>query len=217
VSYVNQNQFNALTVLADANQQGTPPALQSGDILISHRHAGTKKWEDKAFHASTIVIKTSHDSTQVRLYESMPQDGVRSIPWTDLDDDCTVFRPWGVGSPEEAAASAALQAVAFREAGVGYSDHGVGRAILCGVGKKTFGEGARKRLEKYQKSARHAPKNCVCSEYVVLCYQMALNIDHRQFIKLDAKFTTPWNLEDYLMNNINWTLAGAFKGKPKPK
>jgi hypothetical protein len=214
-----ESAFSALPVIADANQRDSRPALQSGDILISHRHAGKEKWDNKAYHASTIVIPSGHDSTEVRLYESHPDShGVRSLPWTVLDDDCTVFRPWGPGSVD-AAAAAALKAAALCQARVGYSSHfvGVGRGILCGVGGPKYGDGARERLMKYHGRESGAPKNCVCSEYVVLCYQLALGEAHPYFIRLDAKHTAPWDLEDYLLGKIgvNWMLAGAAKGKSK--
>lgn len=215
MAHVTQTQFAGLPLVVDANALGTGSGLQSGDILIHHRHVGGG-WDDKAFHASTVAIQTDIDFTMVILYDSMPGFGVRSKFWPQFHDDCSVFRPAGAGGPA-AGAAAGLQAEAFRAAGVGYSSgfFGVGRAILCGIGSKKFGSGAKARLQKYHGRDRPVPKNCVCSEYVVLCYQLALAEGDDHFIKLDAKYTTPWDLESYLLASPHWTLAGAAKGKPK--
>jgi hypothetical protein len=215
MAHVTQAQFAALPVVADANLAGPAPGLQSGDILIHHKHSGTGAWDNKGFHASTVAIQTTIDFTAVILYDSMGGVGIRSKMWPDFHDECTVFRPWGVGTPADAGAAAGLQAEAFRAAGVGYSSFGVGRAILCGLGGKKFGTGAKGRLTKYHGRTTPVPKNCVCSEFVVLCYQMALAEGDDHFIKLDAKFTTPWNLLSYLLKNIHWTLVGAAKGRPR--
>lgn len=215
MSHVTSQQFTTLPVIADANQQGVQPGFQSGDILIHHRHTG-KSWENNAFHASTVAIQTDSGFTLALMYDSLPGDGVRYKPWGAFHDDCAVFRAAGAGGAN-AGAEAGLQADAFRAAGVGYSDgfFGVGRAIGCGLGSKKFGKGARARLAKYKGRAVAVPKNCVCSEYVILCYQMALTEADTHFIKLDAKYTTPWGLEHFLMNSVNWTLVGVVKGRAR--
>ena len=212
---VTQTQFAALPIVADANQPFAANGLQSGDILIHHKHSGTGAWDNKGFHASIVAIPTDIDFTMVKLYDSMGGVGIRSKMLPELHDECTVFRPWGFGIPADAGAAAGLEAEVFRGAGVGYSSFGVGRAILCGVGGKKFGTGAKGRLTKYHGRTTPVPKNCVCSEFVVLCYQMALDEGDDHFIKLDAKFTTPWNLLSYLLKDIHWQLVGRAKGRAR--
>jgi hypothetical protein len=216
MTHVTSQQFATLPVIADATLMDAKPGLQSGDILIHHRHSG-KGWEDRPFHASTVAILTDNNEIRTKMYDSLPQDGVRRKEWPSFYDDCVVFRPYGAGG-DDAGAEAGLQADAFYNARVGYSDglFGIGRAIGCGIGSRKFGNSARARLAKYKARATPVPKNCVCSEYVVLCYQMALKEGDAHFFQLDAKYTTPGVLESFLMNSVNWHMVGAVRGFVKP-
>jgi len=219
MAYVTQDQFAALDVIADATLTGEAPRFQSGDILIHHQHSGTTgAYDKKGFHVSTVSILTDIGVTFWKMIDSMGGVGIRYKYWPTFHDDCTVFRPIGVGNPEADGAAAAFQAETFLSAGVGYSSFGVGRAIRAGLGGKLFpkfGSGAQARLAKYHGRETPVPKNCICSEFVVLCYQMAPAEACGHFINLDAKYTTPWGLLSYLLKDINWRLVGRVQGKSK--
>ncbi|MBX3206573.1 MAG: hypothetical protein KF764_15985 [Labilithrix sp.] len=92
------------------------------------------------------------------------------------------------------------------------TQYGKARAGLKSwTGSSSFGSGARERLAKYrtrmavpfEDSAEAIVKNVFCSEFVVLCYQLASADENgRHFIKLDAKHTLPKNLRAYLQNDL---------------
>lgn len=103
------------------------------------------------------------------------------------------------------------------------AEYGVSRAIFKSwTGSSTFGSGAQGRLKKYRErlklndvgsaaGAKPVPivKNVFCSEFVILCYQLALSEEHPLFIKLDGLHTLPSGLKTYLDRNSSaWRLVG---------
>lgn len=84
------------------------------------------------------------------------------------------------------------------------------RSAGAGLGSSTFGDAARKRLEKYQDRSKLMPKNVICSEMVILVYQLFVieEDESKGFIKIDAKHTTPGTLASYLYKSPFWDLAG---------
>lgn len=102
------------------------------------------------------------------------------------------------------------------------SSYGTSRACFAWAGSTTFGNGAFERLAKYKQrlnSGEHqgVVKNVFCSEFVILCYQLAL-VDLAQktsqsssyFIELDAKHSYPKHLREYLRKNPTLWEEGAF-------
>jgi hypothetical protein len=98
------------------------------------------------------------------------------------------------------------------------TEYGKSRAFFGSwTGTGTYGESAKQRLITYRlrlslKGDHAIVKNVYCSEFVVLCYQLACEDDNsRHFIKLDAKHTLPKNLRAYLDNDkAYWELAGEW-------
>jgi len=60
-----------------------------------------------------------------------------------------------------------------------------------GIGSSHFGLGAMARLQKYRSRQGMAPKNAICSEMCTLAYQLAMTESDPDFIRLDAKHSTP--------------------------
>lgn len=187
----------------------TAQALQVGDILIHHAHPG-EAWAERAFHCS-IVGGTPGNRV---LFDSLPGDGVRSKMLSQLNDQCAVFRPRApaVGL-EDAVANRARM---MRNANTGYSDAGPMRAIGSIFATHKYTKESGKRLAKYHGRANGSPKNVFCSELVILCYQLGcldlnLHLGSTHFPNRDGKFTTPWDLEDYLDRHHNdWELVGGI-------
>jgi hypothetical protein len=134
-----------------------------------------------------------------------------------ITDQCAVFRPLTDAGSAGVGAAAANRAAMMLTAGTGYSDSlfGVGRAVGSVFASHKFDAGARQRLAKYTARASGSPKNVFCSEYVILCYQMAcgdlgLPQTAAHFPNRDAKYTTPWDLEAYLLKYAAvWQLLGG--------
>jgi hypothetical protein len=186
--------------------------LQPGDILIHHRHGLNGAWELMAFHCSIVGFP---DQGMATVIDSLPAQGVRRKPTVLITDGCVVFRPIippGVADVANAAATRAMMMVA---ATTQYGDHGITRAAGGLFVSSSFGAGAQTRLNKYHAKASGSPKNAYCSELVILCYQlgcMDLNLHHgaAHFPNRDAKFTTPWDLEAYLLKHHQaWQNVGA--------
>lgn len=84
------------------------------------------------------------------------------------------------------------------------------RLAVASLGSCAFGSGARGRLEKYQGRTHLAPTNVVCSEMVILAYQLFVieEDESKGFIKLDGKHSIPENLAVYLYESPHWELVG---------
>jgi hypothetical protein len=86
--------------------------------------------------------------------------------------------------------------------------YGLYRAVRLAVGSSSYGDGAKKRLEKYRgRLAAGADKlvtTLTCSEAVILCYQLTLTATDNHFISLDAAHTMPRTLAKYLRSNVHW-------------
>jgi hypothetical protein len=106
------------------------------------------------------------------------------------------------------------------------AEYGVARAIFKSwTGSSTFGSGAQARLKKYRerlqlndtaagKGGKTIPivKHVFCSEFVILCYQLALGEDHPLFIKLDGLHTLPGGLKTYLDGKSDtWRQVGEVE------
>ncbi|GAA4650023.1 hypothetical protein GCM10023116_23060 [Kistimonas scapharcae] len=86
------------------------------------------------------------------------------------------------------------------------------RGVASAFGTSTFGSGARARLSKYRSRTGNTPKNVICSEMVILAYQLSVDVEDEQsgFINLDAKHSTPGTLASYLYHNPHWQLVGSI-------
>lgn len=106
------------------------------------------------------------------------------------------------------------------------AEYGAARAIFKSwTGSSTFGTGAQGRLKKYRerlklndtaagKGGKTVPivKHVFCSEFVILCYQLALGEDHPLFIKLDGLHTLPSGLKTYLDGKSDvWRMVGEVE------
>jgi hypothetical protein len=218
MAQVSEAEFNQLTLIGDAGDASVALGLRAGDILMHHRHHGDTSWPTGIRHPHHCSIVDTEDG-ETHLYDSMPGDGLRKKDFGELHDDCVVFRPKGNEVAESSAAEAGTQAALLYSCHqVGYGDkdyfQGCGRALGCLLARKKFSAGTRARLNKY--IDRGYPKNAICSELVILCYQMPLSKGNTHFINIDGKYTTPHGLESYLLHHpSNWELAGKLLGKLK--
>lgn len=101
--------------------------------------------------------------------------------------------------------------------------YGTSRAVFKSwSGSSSFGKDAQTRLAKYRERLRlndaggdkiSIVKNVFCSEYVILCYQLALADTHPLFIKLDAMHSLPSTLKNHLTkDSANWRMVGEHEG-----
>lgn len=202
---VTRAEFDQLPLLYKSGDPMDQSGLEIGDIII---HNDSKQWtayKDSgplaSFHASMMVDK-------IFRIHALPGKGVEIDLVGGMGDMAIVFR-LGPALLNPYAQQAADYAKKME--GVAYSK---GRAIAMPFASRDFDKSARKRLDKYATAAYdYRPKHVVCSELIVLAYQFAFGQGHQSFIQLDAKHTTPGNLESYLLNNAtNWTLAGRIRG-----
>jgi len=95
------------------------------------------------------------------------------------------------------------------------AEYGVARSIFKSwSGSSAFGSGSLQRLSKYRTRMQEDQgvlKNVYCSELVVLCYQLGLDIqqDHANWIDLDGKHTLPSTLKSWLERRpTRWSFVG---------
>jgi len=167
--------------------------------------------DDKAGHANMTAPDTTYkvDSVDRERDETGERvDGVRRIPLSRDRNPALVYRFHNRAT--------ALRAALLAEGWVGrvrYSDGAGGgtgltfRAIGAALGSSHFGLGAMARLQKYRSRAGMAPKNLICSEMCILAYQLAMSEDDPDFIRLDAKHSTPARLMSYLDSSPYWALV----------
>jgi hypothetical protein len=79
------------------------------------------------------------------------------------------------------------------------------RAVFAKLGSSKFENNAKNRLKKYRKRQNFAPKNMICSELVILSYQLSGNLGDGYFIEVDAKHATPPVIEAYLNKSKSWS------------
>jgi hypothetical protein len=88
------------------------------------------------------------------------------------------------------------------------------RAVRAIFVPDTYGGSARKRIDKYKgryEKDKRGPNRAFCSEFVILCYQIAMDYDNPYFPKIDAKYLVPKTLEGYLNKAWGWGLMGRFE------
>jgi hypothetical protein len=202
---VTRTQFNALAVLYQSGNPMDQSGLEVGDVLI---HNDSKQWAAykesgplASFHASMMIEK-------IMRVHALPDTGVMKDLVGNMGDMAIVFRL----EPALLHPFAGLAAqYAENMVGVPYSR---GRAVAMPFVSKSFGSGAKARLDKYATDDYgFRPKHVVCSELIILAYQFAMDQGHQAFMDLDAKYSTPADLESYFLNHGNiWELVGRIKG-----
>lgn len=105
------------------------------------------------------------------------------------------------------------------------AQYGAARAVFKSwTGSSAFGTNAKERLKKYRERLKlndqasasggkptAVVKHVFCSEFVVLCYQLALGEDHPLFIQLDGMHALPSTLKSYLDRNADkWRMVGEI-------
>lgn len=128
------------------------------------------------------------------------KDGVMAYLINDVD---VHFSP---SVPFSAVRKAEIVNVAERIAST--TKYGLYRATRLLFGSKTFGSGARSRLNKYHSRLKsgigHVVATVTCSEAVLLCHQLTSKENELSFINLDAAHTMPRDLLEYLNSNVHW-------------
>lgn len=168
---------------------------------------------DVFFHVEDSVVGHTNmlSSNPMKKVDSVDPDGVRIFPLDRDRKTAIVFRFRDANIAFRAAKIAEEWANTYRlggydNDGVGYSDHAqgfgvTGRVIGALIGSGKFGTGARARLLKYRNRTGMKPKNVICSEMVILAYQLAMAEGDEGFIKLDAKHSLPSTLFRYFVNH----------------
>ncbi|MDP4025150.1 hypothetical protein Q8W71_21190 [Methylobacterium sp. NEAU 140] len=176
-----------------------------GDILIT-------KSSNVVSHCAIVIGNDKSKMPRLRIFHATSA-GMKIDDMGDWSLKADVYRPKDL-KPE---LRDKLHTVAERifQAGTSY---GTTRAFfVTGFGSNSFTDGARERLAKYRSRMtldQQVLKNVVCSEAVVLTYQLACEAEgDRHFIKLDAKRTLPKNLRSYLQGDPTyWSLTPFAAG-----
>lgn len=136
--------------------------------------------------------------------DSVPPNGVRNLALIHDKHRAIVYR---FKRNDETALRAAKLAVSWAvKQSVGYSDsntfisEGAGflssRQLGFIWGGCNWGKGAQGRLQKYLGRGK-TPRNVTCAEMCILAYQLNMSENDPDFIKLDAKYTSPTRLMQY--------------------
>lgn len=177
----------------------------AGDILIT-------KSRNVVSHCAIVIGNEKGKNPRLRIFHATSA-GMKIDDMGDWSLAADVYRPKDL--KPELAAKLHVIAEKIHQAGTSY---GATRALfVTGLGSSSFGSGSRERLAKYRERMtldQQVLKNVVCSEAVVLTYQLACDTENdRHFIKLDAKRTLPKNLRSHLQENATyWGLTPYAAG-----
>ncbi|MBP2300482.1 hypothetical protein [Azospirillum picis] len=188
-----------------------PVTLQAGDILINsdkfgHVGLAIGNWQGNRSASSTAT----HCACMAIVHAT--NSGVILDGW---GQKAVVFRPLQLSVTEVLAVSKIAEEIRNG------AQYGAARAVFKSwTGSSSYGKGARERLDKYRSRLRmndtggtalSIVKNVFCSELVILAYQLALNEDHAQFIRLDGMHSLPSTLKTYLTGRSNaWRMEGDY-------
>ncbi|NYZ18411.1 hypothetical protein HND93_01700 [Azospirillum sp. ROY-1-1-2] len=182
----------------------------AGDILINTRKFG---------HAGLGVC-----NSMGRALTTLSSPATRAIDVIHATNDGIVYG-WGLKAyvyrPNDLTYGDARKIARIADEIRSGSQYGAARAVFKSwSGSSAFGKDARTRLAKYRErlalrdtagGTTPIVKHVFCSEFVILCYQLALGEDHRLFIRLDAMHTLPSGLKKHLdQNAANWRMVGEI-------
>lgn len=117
--------------------------------------------------------------------------------------------------------------------GQGSSQYSMPKALMAAFGRTAYGEKAALRVMKYRqyrdtlggppsdqlqlRSGRPiGPKEWFCSMFAIACFQAATENDNqiRQYLPLDARYTSPMSLHGFLSRSDRWRLVGSQLPRP---
>lgn len=196
-----------------------PNFLAAGDILITDKggagHAGVAIFDTEMFDEGILTLMRNHGQpVRANAVAHAVMGGGIEITY-GWHQRSKIYRPRQL----DLAFQERIYSVAKEmQAGARY---GMARAVLKSWSRSSkFSTKASDRLAKYRdRMANHQGniaivKNVYCSEFVVLCYQLACaNEDDPRFINKNAKHTLPLQLKAWLDKNpTNWTRVGVTPG-----
>ena len=194
--------------------------LQVGDILITSQrnfvsHCGivakySPPTDEKRFTNIGIIHATTGG-----MQEDDP------VKWTHVRGSTDVFRyDWESSPFQSRKMKEKLTNVAYGlKQRCSYSKT---RAFIKSwTGTSSYGPNAAERLSKYTFRYNNPNittiANLYCSEFVILCYQIAsmegdtINSSSKYFINLDGKHSLPKDLRNWLLNRQGfWSMAGTL-------
>ena len=192
--------------------------LQAGDILIHHGDEG-KDWAEGIIGTFHCSILTSPNFRYHSTFTGSDPAGVRFSHMNGFSDAAAVFR---LKDPNFSFYSKAAAKIAEKW-GTGSNKVGyrggknlfkvVGHTLNTAIRSSSYGSDAKERLKKYKDRPDCRPKHVICSEFVVLCYQLAMEENSPAYPRIDAKHCSPKYLEDYLMDSTHWDLIGVAAGE----
>jgi hypothetical protein len=170
--------------------------LEVGDILISKKSFG---------HAGIVKISEGTTATIIHAVNA----GIKTESVIKFPNNATTYRPNNLTDGARATLVHTMNrfTLAGEERSIHYSP---GRAVKNWLGRSNFDDDARKRRLKYLSYSSGLPKNVICSELVILCYQLAFEPGSQFFISKDAKHTLPNSLENYLKES-HWSCMGNVR------
>ena len=235
-AYTSTSGSTGAPIMSSASGSGSPLSSSVAHELVTKRHLAPELaqliqgkpaygWAyrlpgDVFFHVVNAHIGHSNmlTSDPMMKVDSVDPVGVRRFPLERDRRPAIVFRFKNAKIAFRAAKIAEEWANTARmhgydQDGVGYSDHArgagvTGRVIGALIGSGKFGTGAQARLMKYHNRTGMKPKNVICSEMVILAYQLAMAETDDGFIRLDAKYSLPSTLFRYFVANPNdWSVV----------
>jgi hypothetical protein len=177
---------------------------------VSHPSSGGAS---NASHTAIVTYRKHEDlgatSLDVPMIAEATPLRTRMASSLRYQSACPVYRL--VADPVKAGLAAAVaETLVTRGAVVPYDKL---RAVNALFGSACFGSSARERVQtykaRYEREGR-GPNHAFCSEFVILCYQIALDFNDPYCPQLDAKHSTPKNLEGSLNQARGWRLMGRF-------
>lgn len=196
-----------------------PNFLAAGDILITDKpgvgHAGVAVFDSTLFDENFVnMMRANGQAVRANAVAHAVMGGGIEITY-GWHQRSKVFRPKTLDLAfQERIFSVAKEMEAS-------SRYGMARAVLKSWGRSSkFSTNAADRLQKYRdRMANHQGnvaivKNVYCSEFVVLCYQLACaNENDVRFINKNAKHTLPLQLKAWLDKNpTDWKRMGVTPG-----
>jgi hypothetical protein len=196
-----------------------PNYLAAGDILITDKpgvgHAGVAVFDTDMFDEGIVTLMRNHGQpVRANAVAHAVMGGGIEITY-GWHQRSKIFRPKTLDLAfQERIYSVAKEMQAATR-------YGMARAVLKSWSRSSrFSTNAATRLQKYRdRMANHQGnmaivKNVYCSEFVVLCYQLACaNEDDPRFINKNAKHTLPLQLKAWLdKHSADWKRIGVTPG-----
>jgi hypothetical protein len=187
--------------------EGTSFRVKVGQALFSHNHSGG---QSNVTHASIF-----DGPNQAALMSAVPRIGVWRF---ENDRPGMVYHVYRYAGPNavsiayeaiQRARQYVMQTEDARNDPKGFGRYSDLKAASSLTHSSSFGPGARKAVAKLREDP-FCQKTFFCSQFVIQCYQLAVQPQAPPPISADLRYTSPKELQARLNRDTNWQYVGYY-------